>query len=122
LWPFYRVIKRSVPQVGGDSIGLVIAQVGEPLPAGAKTAIDKEDVFKDFTNLRAFLENGGQRGLQRRVVAPNETVLLHPIAFMLVTPEGDIGISLSKEMDRCCRASIARSCVPSTSRPTTSAW
>ena len=54
LWPIYRVWRKELVQVGPDSIGLVIAQVGEPLPAGAKSAV-YDDAFGDFRDVSAFL-------------------------------------------------------------------
>src|SRR5262249_37750925 len=62
LWPLYKVQRYPWVQVPPDHIGLVIAQVGEPLPTGAKSAIYQPE-FGSFADIRAFLNYGGQRGV-----------------------------------------------------------
>src|SRR5690349_11217287 len=54
LWPIYRIDKYPWVQVPAGGIGVVIAQVGEPLPIGAKSAEYKVG-FGDFRDLRGFL-------------------------------------------------------------------
>jgi len=49
-------------QVPAGQLGVVIAQVGEPLPTGAKSAIYKP-VFGQFSELDAFVNGGGQKGV-----------------------------------------------------------
>ena len=39
LWPIYSVQKHPWVQIPAGEIGVVIAQVGQPLPIGAKSAI-----------------------------------------------------------------------------------
>ena len=39
LWPIFKVERFPWVQVAPDHIGLVIAQVGQPLPTGAKSAV-----------------------------------------------------------------------------------
>ena len=56
-------------QVPAGEIGVVIAQVGEPLPIGAKSAQYKT-VFGNFSSLREFVEDGGQKGVQRPGARP----------------------------------------------------
>src|SRR5881275_910628 len=50
--PIYAVTKHPWVQVPAGQIGLVIAQVGEPLPIGAKSAAYTTG-FGNFTNLEA---------------------------------------------------------------------
>ena len=69
LWPVYGVTKHPWVQVPAGEIGVVIAQVGAPLPIGAKSAIYHEE-FGNFSSLEAFLANGGQKGVQRPVLPP----------------------------------------------------
>ena len=69
VWWLYSVEKHPIVKEPSGEIGLVIAQVGEPLPVGAKTGAYK-DAFGDFSNLRRFVENGGQMGVQRQVLPP----------------------------------------------------
>jgi hypothetical protein len=54
-------------QVAPDHIGLVIAQLGEALRTGARSAVYKPE-FGSFADIRTFLANGGQRGVQRPVL------------------------------------------------------
>src|SRR3954451_13580182 len=69
LWPVYKVQRFPWVQVPPDHIGLVIAQVGQPLPTGAKSAVYLPE-FGSFADIHAFLNYGGQRGVQRPVLPP----------------------------------------------------
>ncbi len=51
----YAVTRHPWVQVPAGQIGIVIAQIGQPLPIGAKSAIYSEE-FGNFTDLRAFVE------------------------------------------------------------------
>ncbi len=65
----YYVTKHPWVQVPAGQIGVVIAQVGTPLPMGAKSAIYKEELG-NFGDLKTFVQNGGQKGVQRPVLPP----------------------------------------------------
>ena len=41
LWPLYAVTRHPMVQIPAGQIGVVIAQVGAPLPVGAKSAVYK---------------------------------------------------------------------------------
>src|SRR4029077_15466350 len=69
LWPTYTVSKYPWVQVPAGEIGVVISQLGERLPTGAKSAVYRPE-FGNFTDLRTFLANGGQKGVQRPVLPP----------------------------------------------------
>src|SRR6059036_2715264 len=56
----YAVHKSPWVQVPAGEIGVVIAQVGRPLPIGAKSAVYRKE-FENFTDLRNFVRNGGQK-------------------------------------------------------------
>lgn len=92
---FYKVVRYPLVQIPPNSIGVVIAQVGEPLDTGAKSAVYKPELG-DFSNLEAFLKGGGQRGVQRPVLPPNTTLAMHPIAFYVITNGRTFGEPLSK--------------------------
>src|SRR6266704_587196 len=62
LWPTYTVTLYPWVQVPAGEIGVVISQIGERLPTGAKSAGYRPE-FANFTTLRGFLENGGQKGV-----------------------------------------------------------
>ena len=79
FWLQYTVQKYPWVQIPAGQIGVVIAQIGEPLPNGAKSAVYKPE-FEQFTDLPTFVKNGGQKGVQRPVLAPGTTLPLHPVA------------------------------------------
>ncbi|MGD9997320.1 MAG: SPFH domain-containing protein [Ilumatobacteraceae bacterium] len=90
LWPVFKVERHPWVQVPPDHIGVVIAQVGAPLPTGAKSAIYRPE-FGSFSDIRAFLANGGQRGVQRPVLPPGTTAPIHPIGFVVLTTSAVFG-------------------------------
>ncbi|HKY14489.1 MAG TPA: SPFH domain-containing protein [Microthrixaceae bacterium] len=84
LWPIFKVERYPWVQVPPDHIGLVIAQVGEALPTGAKSAVYLPD-YGSFADLRMFLSKAGQRGVQRPVLPPGTTAPIHPVGFIVIT-------------------------------------
>ena len=94
LWPMFRVERFDWVQVPPGHIGLVIAQVGEALPTGAKSAVYRP-AFGNFADVRTFLDNGGQRGVQRPVLPPGTTAPIHPIGFVVVTSDRIFGKMVS---------------------------
>src|SRR5579872_5078660 len=64
LWLLYAVEKHPWVQVRAGEIGVVVAQVGRPLPVGAKSAESVSDLNL-ITSLHAWLQAGGQKGVQR---------------------------------------------------------
>ena len=99
LWPLFAVKRYAWVQVPPNNIGLVIAQVGAPLPTGAKSAAYKPE-FGSFADLRTFLSNGGQRGVQRPVLPPGTTGPIHPIGFIVITSEATFGEVISEATRR----------------------
>src|SRR5438876_588673 len=81
LWPTYAVTRYPWVQVPAGGIGVVISQIGEPLPTGAKSAVYRPE-FGNFTDLEAFLSGQGQKGVQRPVLPPGPLAPIHPIAFL----------------------------------------
>ena len=96
FWVVYRVIKFPWVQVPAGEIGVVIAQVGQALPTGAKSAVYKKE-FGDFTQLREYVEKGGQKGVQRPVLAPGTLAPIHPVGFLIITREKVYGIPVAPE-------------------------
>ncbi len=84
LWPTYTVVKYPWVQVPAGEIGVAISQIGAPLPTGAKSGVYRPE-FGNFTNLRTFVEGGGQKGVQRQVLPPGTLAPIHPIAFLVIT-------------------------------------
>ena len=90
LWPLFQVKPYPWVQVPPDHIGIVIAQVGDAVPTGAKSAVYKPE-FDSFADTRAFLANGGQRGVQRPVLPPGTIAPIHPIGFVVITSDEVFG-------------------------------
>jgi regulator of protease activity HflC (stomatin/prohibitin superfamily) len=97
LWPVYGVSKHPWVQVPAGEIGVVIAQVGAPLPIGAKSAVYRSE-FENFSDVRGFLANGGQKGVQRPVLTPGTLVPIHPAAFLVLTASRVYGMPVSNEL------------------------
>ena len=93
----YRVEKFPWVQVPAGQIGVVIAQVGNPLPIGAKSAAYRKE-FENFTDLRTFIERGGQKGVQRPVLPPGSLLPIHPVAFLVVTRSKVYGRPVAPEL------------------------
>jgi SPFH domain/Band 7 family protein len=94
---FYEVRKFPWVQVPAGEIGVVISQVGEPLPIGAKSAVYKK-VFGNFSDLRGFVSNGGQKGVQRPVFPPGTLAPIHPVGFLVVTKSQVYGLPISPDL------------------------
>ena len=108
LWPMFAVKKFPWVQVPAGEIGVVIAQVGEPLPIGAKSAIFRPE-FGNFSNVLGFINGDGQKGVQRTVLAPGTLLPIHPVAFLVLTARKVYGLSVSPISSNGC-AAAAGSC------------
>jgi regulator of protease activity HflC (stomatin/prohibitin superfamily) len=96
VWPINRVEKHPWVQIPTGEIGLVIAQVGGALPNGWKSGVYKPE-FGQFTNVRGFIEHGGQQGVQRPVLPPGAIVPLHPVAFLVLTRSRSFGLPVNED-------------------------
>ena len=97
LWPNYTVARYPWVQVPAGEIGVVISQIGDALPTGAKSAVYRPE-FGNFTNLRAFLGNGGQKGVQRPVLPPGTLIPVHPVAFLVITATKAYGLPIDRQL------------------------
>ena len=97
LWPTYAVVKYPWVQVPAGEIGVVVSQIGDPLPTGAKSALYKSE-FGNFTDLPAFLSGGGQKGVQRPVLPPGTLAPIHPVAFLVVTATKAYGLPVDPSL------------------------
>lgn len=93
LWPVYSVVKYPWVQVPAGEIGVVISQIGDPLPTGAKSAVYRQE-FGNFTDLRSFLRGHGQKGVQRPVLPPGTLAPIHPVAFLVITATKAYGLPI----------------------------
>ena len=96
FWPVFSVTKYPWVQVPAGEIGVVFAQIGEPLPIGAKSA-KYDPAFGNFTDLEAFTTHGGQKGVQRPVLSPGALAPIHPVAFLVMTETRIYGRSVTAE-------------------------
>ena len=96
FWIPYSVEKYPWVQIPAGEIGVVIAQVGEPLPIGAKSARYNKELR--FDELKTFIENGGQKGVQRPVLPPGTLSPFHPIGFLVITKNKVYGKPISTEL------------------------
>ncbi|MFI5047331.1 MAG: SPFH domain-containing protein, partial [Acidimicrobiia bacterium] len=97
LWPMFGVGKYPWVQVPAGEIGVVIAQVGAPLPIGAKSAVYRPELA-NFSDLHGFISNGGQKGVQRPVLPPGTLVPIHPVGFVVLTAQSVYGQPVSPEL------------------------
>lgn len=99
FWPLYKVEKFPWVQVPAGEIGVVIAQVGRPLPIGAKSAIYKTE-FGNYSDLSVFIDNNGQKGVQRPVLPPGTMMPIHPVAFLVITKNQVYGLPVSPDLKK----------------------
>jgi hypothetical protein len=92
----YAVTKHPWVQVPAGQIGVVISQIGQGLPIGAKSAVYKTE-FGNFSDLRNFVEKGGQKGVQRPVLPPGTMAPIHPLGFLVTTKPRVFGVPVSEE-------------------------
>lgn len=97
FWILYKVKKFPWVQVPAGEIGVVIAQVGRPLPIGAKSAEYHKD-FGNFTNLENFVARNGQKGVQRPVLPPGTIAPIHPVGFLVITKKQVYGLPIDPEI------------------------
>src|SRR5262245_6261060 len=93
----YSVEKYPWVQVPAGEIGVVISQVGNPLPIGAKSATYKKECG-NFSDLRGFVQNSGQKGVQRPVLPPGSLVPIHPLGFLVLTRSRVYGLPVSPDL------------------------
>jgi len=93
----YAVTKHPWVQVPAGQIGVVIGQVGETCPMGAKSAVYRPE-FGNFSDLKTFVEKGGQKGVQRPVLPPGTLVPIHPVAFLVITKPAVFGVPMSADL------------------------
>lgn len=97
FWIVYEVQKFPWAQVPAGEIGVVIAQVGQALPIGAKSAVYQKE-FGMFTDLAKFVADGGQKGVQRPVLPPGTLQPVHPVGFLVITKRKIYGLPVAPEL------------------------
>ncbi len=99
FWILYRVDKFPWVQVPAGEIGVIIAQIGKPLPIGAKSA-RYDPRFSSYTNLKSFIELNGEKGVQRPVLPPGTLAPIHPVAFLVITKNQVYGLPVSPDLKK----------------------
>ncbi len=99
FWVVFAVEKYPWVQVRAGEIGVVVAQVGKALPVGAKSA-ESMSPLNMITNLHAWLQAGGQKGVQRPVLPPGSLMPIHPVGFLVITRERVHGLPVAKQFQR----------------------
>src|SRR5262249_2524650 len=102
LWPVYTVTRHPMVQIPAGQIGVVVAQVGATLPIGAKSASYKPE-FANFQDIGLFVQNGGQKGVQRTVLPPGTVAPIHPVGFLVITKNRVYGVPVADEYARLTR-------------------
>jgi len=115
-WPWqYNIIRQQFTTVGEGYIGVVEARDGTPLTNGRVLARQVE--CDAFQNARSFLENGGERGPQIKVIPPGTyriNTTLFSVVLEKVTEIQDnmVGIVTTKEGRPLATGDIAGTEVP----------
>ncbi|HTS29186.1 MAG TPA: SPFH domain-containing protein [Bryobacteraceae bacterium] len=99
----YAVTKHPWVQVPAGQIGVVLSQVGESCPMGAKSAVYRNE-FGNFSNLRTFVDHGGQKGVQRPVLPPGTLAPIHPVAFLVITKPEVFGVPVATDLAQLARS------------------
>jgi uncharacterized membrane protein YqiK len=97
FWPVFSVVRHPWVQVPAGEVGVVIAQVGTPLPIGAKSA-RYHPSFGNFADVASFLAGGGEKGVQRPVLPPGTLVPIHPVGFVVITSREVFGVPVAPDL------------------------
>ena len=90
--PFqYRVHIHPMVSVTQGKIGYVFARDGVDLPAGQTLASNAE--VDNFLDVRSFLQHGGQKGPQRKVLREG-THVINPALFVVMTEEATYALNM----------------------------
>lgn len=93
--PFqYKVHIHPMVSVTQGKIGYVFARDGIDLPAG-QTLADNA-LVSDFRDVRGFLQGGGQKGPQRKILREG-THIINPALFVVMTQEATYSLSLNAQ-------------------------
>ena len=94
FFPFqYRIHMTTLVTISQGEIGYIFARDGKPLsPSQTLASNAKADNFED---VRAFLENGGQKGPQRKILREG-TYAINLAQFVVLTQQGTLALNLDK--------------------------
>ena len=94
FFPFqYRIHSVSLVTISQGKIGYIFARDGKALaPSQTLASNDRSDTFED---VRAFLQSGGQKGPQRKLLREG-TYALNLAQFVVLTSDGTLALNLDK--------------------------
>jgi uncharacterized membrane protein YqiK len=91
--PFqYKVHIHRMVSVTQGKLAYVFARDGIDLPAGQTLASNRE--VADFLDVRGFLQGGGQKGPQRKILREG-THIINPALFVVMTEEGTYALNMN---------------------------
>ncbi|RQP22169.1 SPFH domain-containing protein [Piscinibacter terrae] len=91
--PFqYKVHIHPMVSVTQGKLAYVFARDGIDLPAGQTLASNRE--VADFLDVRSFLQGGGQKGPQRKILREG-THIINPALFVVMTEEGTYALNMN---------------------------
>ena len=97
FFPFtYRIHKSDLVTVGQGKIAYVFARDGAQLGASQVLAANDTEEKSDFQDARKFLQNGGQKGPQRKLLREG-TYAINTTQFAIITDERVYGNALSQQ-------------------------
>jgi uncharacterized membrane protein YqiK len=97
FFPFtYRIHTSDLVTVGQGKIAYVFARDGTSLGASQVLAANDTEDKSDFQDVRKFLEGGGQKGPQRKVLREG-TYAINTTQFAIITDERVYGHALSQQ-------------------------
>jgi uncharacterized membrane protein YqiK len=97
FFPFtYRIHKSDLVTVGQGKIAYVFARDGSPLGPSQVLASNDTDEKSDFQDVRRFLNGGGQKGPQRKILREG-TYAINTTQFAVITEERVYGHALSAQ-------------------------
>src|SRR5258708_9314097 len=97
FFPFtYRIHTSDLVTVGQGKIAYVFARDGASLGASQVLAANDTEDKSDFQDVRKFLEGGGQKGPQRKVLREG-TYAINTTQFAIITDERVYGHALSPQ-------------------------
>jgi uncharacterized membrane protein YqiK len=97
FFPFqYRIHSVSLVTIPQGKIGYIFARDGQPL--GPTQTLASNITANDFQNVRAFLQNGGQRGPQRQILREG-TYAINLAQFVVITDDRVYYLQLNRDED-----------------------
>src|SRR6185295_878244 len=97
FFPFmYSIHKSDLVTVGQGKIAYVFARDGAPLAPSQVLGANETDEKANFQNTRQFLNGGGQKGPQRKILREG-TYAINTAQFAIITDERVYGHALSAQ-------------------------